>query len=89
MERSARIVGAVRRIEWVDTEWVYDLRQDWLVRTRFWVHDRAPASPDVEGRWTASQCSLPRRTDTRVVFAALAEAGARHFASGICPRLTR
>ncbi len=44
MERSASMAGAVRRIELIDTEWGYDLRQDWLVRTRFWVHDRAPAS---------------------------------------------
>ncbi|PHX72490.1 MAG: hypothetical protein CK548_03960 [Opitutia bacterium] len=44
MERCARIAGAVGRIEWVDTEWGYDLRQDWLVRTHFRVHDRAPAS---------------------------------------------
>jgi len=44
MERSASIAGAVRKIELVDTEWGYDLRQDWLVTTRFWVHDRAPAS---------------------------------------------
>jgi hypothetical protein len=28
----------------VDTEWGYDVRQDWLVVTRFWVHDRSPAS---------------------------------------------
>ena len=44
MERSASMAGAVRAIELVDTEWGYDLRQDWLVTTRFWVHDRAPAS---------------------------------------------
>jgi len=44
MERSASMAGAVRSIEMVDTEWGYDLRQDWLVTTRFWVHDRSPAS---------------------------------------------
>lgn len=43
MERSASIAGVVRKIELLDTEWGYDLRQDWLVVTRFWVHDRAPA----------------------------------------------
>jgi hypothetical protein len=44
MERTASIAGGVWNIELVDTEWGYDLRQGWLVRTRFWVHDRAPAS---------------------------------------------
>lgn len=44
LERSASMAGAIRAIEMVDTEWGYDLRQDWLVTTRFWVHDRAPAS---------------------------------------------
>jgi hypothetical protein len=47
LERSASMAGAVRKIELVDTEWGYDLRQDWLVTTRFWVHDRAPASLSV------------------------------------------
>ncbi len=44
LERSASIAGAVREIELIDTEWGYDLRQDWLVTMRFWVHDRTPAS---------------------------------------------
>ena len=29
-------------IELLDTEWGYDLRQDFLVISRYWVHDRAP-----------------------------------------------
>ena len=29
-------------IELLDTEWGYDLRQDFLVVSRYWVHDRAP-----------------------------------------------
>lgn len=29
-------------IELLDTEWGYDVRQDFLVVSRFWVHDRAP-----------------------------------------------
>lgn len=44
LERSASIAGAVRAIELIDTEWGYDLRQDFLVTMRFWVHDRTPAS---------------------------------------------
>ncbi len=44
LERTASMAGMVRKIELLDTEWGYDLRQDWLVVTRFWVHDRAPAS---------------------------------------------
>lgn len=48
MERTASIAGTVRAIEMVDTEWGYDLRQDWLVTTRFWVHDRSPASLGVQ-----------------------------------------
>jgi len=44
LERTASMAGAVRTIEMVDTEWGYDLKQDWLVTTRYWVHDRAPAS---------------------------------------------
>jgi hypothetical protein len=47
LERSASMAGAVREIELVDTEWGYDLRQDWLVTMRFWVHDRTPASLSV------------------------------------------
>jgi hypothetical protein len=29
-------------IELLDTEWGYDVRQDYLVVSRFWVHDRTP-----------------------------------------------
>jgi hypothetical protein len=29
-------------IEMLDTEWGYDLRQDYLVVSRYWVHDRTP-----------------------------------------------
>jgi hypothetical protein len=31
-------------IELLDTEWGYDVRQDFLVVSRYWVHDRAPAT---------------------------------------------
>jgi hypothetical protein len=31
-------------IELLDTEWGYDLKQDFLVVSRYWVHDKAPAS---------------------------------------------
>lgn len=31
-------------IEMLDTEWGYDLRQDFLVVSRYWVHDRAPTA---------------------------------------------
>ena len=44
MERAASMAGKVQAIELIDTEFGYDLRQDWLVKTRFWVHDRAPAT---------------------------------------------
>jgi len=30
--------------ELVDTEWGYDVRQDYLVVSRFWVHDRTPSA---------------------------------------------
>ena len=30
-------------IELLDTVWGYDLRQDHLVVSRYWVHDKAPA----------------------------------------------
>jgi hypothetical protein len=30
--------------EMIDTEWGYDLRQEHLVVSRFWVHDRAPSA---------------------------------------------
>jgi len=29
-------------IELLDTEWGYDVRQDYLVVSRYWVHDRTP-----------------------------------------------
>jgi hypothetical protein len=29
-------------IELIDTEWGYDVRQDRLVVSRYWVHDRSP-----------------------------------------------
>lgn len=34
-------------IELLDTEWGYDLRQDFLVVSRYWVHDKSPA--DIAG----------------------------------------
>ena len=30
-------------IELLDTEWGYDVRQNFLVVSRYWVHDRAPS----------------------------------------------
>jgi hypothetical protein len=30
-------------IELLDTEWGYDVRQDFLVVSRYWVHDKAPS----------------------------------------------
>lgn len=34
--------GAERVLELIDTEWGYDLREDSLVVSRYWVHDREP-----------------------------------------------
>lgn len=31
-------------LELLDTEWGYDLRQDFLVVSRYWVHDRSPTA---------------------------------------------
>lgn len=31
-----------RMLELLDTEWGYDLREDSLVVSRYWVHDREP-----------------------------------------------
>ena len=47
-ERSASMAGVVRALELADTEWGHDLRLDGLGATRFWRHDRAPAS---RGGW--------------------------------------
>lgn len=33
--------------ELIDTEWGYDLRQEHLIVSRFWVHDRAPSALQV------------------------------------------
>ena len=30
--------------ELIDTEWGYDLRQEHLIVSRFWVHDRSPSA---------------------------------------------
>lgn len=30
-------------IELLDTEWGYDVRENFLVISRYWVHDRAPS----------------------------------------------
>lgn len=30
-------------VELLDTEWGYDVRQDYLVVSRYWVHDRTPS----------------------------------------------
>lgn len=37
--------GPPSKIELVDTEWGYDLRVDFLVVMRFWVHDRTRLDP--------------------------------------------
>jgi hypothetical protein len=39
--RQAQPDGA--EIELHDTEWGYDLRREFLVVSRYWVHDRQPA----------------------------------------------
>jgi hypothetical protein len=33
---------SARQIELIDTEWGYDVREDSLVVSRYWVHDREP-----------------------------------------------
>ena len=63
-ERSASMAGAVRAIELADTEWGYDLRLDGLGATRFWRHDRAPASRGVEKKG-ADPRGRRRETDRR------------------------
>jgi hypothetical protein len=40
--RQAQPKSTAAIIELLDTEWGYDLRQDFLVVSRYWVHDRAP-----------------------------------------------
>jgi hypothetical protein len=40
--RRAETKPAASTIEILDTEWGYDLRQNFLVVSRYWVHDRAP-----------------------------------------------
>ena len=42
MRRRALPKSPATVIELMDTEWGYDLRQDFLVVSRYWVHDRAP-----------------------------------------------
>jgi hypothetical protein len=37
--------GPPAKIELIDTEWGYDLRVDYLVVTRFWIHDRTRLDP--------------------------------------------
>jgi len=37
--------GPPLKIELIDTEWGYDLRVDFLVVTRLWVHDRTRLDP--------------------------------------------
>ena len=34
--------GSTKVLELLDTEWGYDLREDSLVVSRYWVHDREP-----------------------------------------------
>ena len=34
-----------RPVELIDTEWGYDIRQGWLVVTRYWVHDATASCP--------------------------------------------
>ncbi|MEO6001672.1 MAG: hypothetical protein ABIZ04_17095 [Opitutus sp.] len=42
VRRRAVPQPATSVIELLDTEWGYDVRQDFLVVSRYWVHDRAP-----------------------------------------------
>jgi hypothetical protein len=42
LRERARSAPAV--IELLDTEWGYDVRQNYLVVSRYWVHDRAPSA---------------------------------------------
>ena len=44
-ERNRAAGGHRAKIELVDTEWGYDLRVDFLVVARFWVHDRTRLEP--------------------------------------------
>ena len=37
--------GPPTKISLIDTEWGYDLRVDFLVVARFWVHDRTRVDP--------------------------------------------
>ena len=34
-----------KSVELIDTEWGYDIRCDWLVVMRYWVHDCAVKAP--------------------------------------------
>lgn len=42
LARRRSEAGADRIVELIDTEWGYDLREDTLVVSRYWVHDREP-----------------------------------------------
>jgi hypothetical protein len=44
VRRRAQPQPSASVIELLDTEWGYDLRQDFLVVSRYWVHDRAPTA---------------------------------------------
>ena len=44
-ERNVSRVQKPVEIELLDTEWGYDLRMDFKVVARFWVHDRTRIDP--------------------------------------------
>jgi hypothetical protein len=43
MQRRAESPEPATIIELLDTEWGYDVRQDFLIVSRYWVHDKAPS----------------------------------------------
>ncbi len=42
-ERQSQGTTSNTEIQVLDTEWGYDVREDCLVVSRYWVHDRAPS----------------------------------------------
>ncbi len=40
--RCVQVQASAGVVELIDTEWGYDVRQDRLVVSRYWVHDRSP-----------------------------------------------
>ncbi len=43
MQRRAASPEPATIIELLDTEWGYDVRQDFLIVSRYWVHDKTPS----------------------------------------------